>query len=128
MVYRPNGDRQVDKMAETKTFTVTMSAYNWDVDYLNANEISSRLQVAFRDRDVFDIQVKKYDPANEEVHHKIPAIKRIRTLLQCNLRDAKFLADSAQEKGSVKWAQVEIVCVANATETTSARFKVIDNS
>lgn len=71
--------------------------------------------------------VTKYDPESEAVHTKIGAIKRIRGLLQCSLKDAKFLADTAETSGHAAWANVTVNCVSVGMNGTS-QFTVADHS
>jgi hypothetical protein len=69
------------------------------------------------------VQVRKYDPASEERIRKIPAIKRIRNLLVCSLKDAKFLTDVAERIGESNWSTVKVT-----HDGTEDGYRVIDNS
>ena len=70
-----------------------------------------------------NVEVRKYDPENEVRTTKIRAIRRIRALLLCSLKDAKFLTDVAETRGSSSWSTVTVEC--NGTQDG---FRVIDNS
>lgn len=69
------------------------------------------------------VTVRRYDPFGEARTNKIQAIKRVRTLLECSLRDAKFLADTAEVRGSAAWSTVTVEC-----DGTRNGFRVLDNS
>ena len=95
----------------TKEFVVTVRTYVTDAEYLNSSSVQSRLTDALGYSDVLTIEsVRAHDPANEVWIGKIQAIRRVRELLSCGLRDAKFLVDSAQNSvdGRCRWANVTI--------------------
>ena len=67
------------------------------------------------------LSVRKHDPESEHPLNKIPAIKRVRELLNpCSLKDAKFLADIAEERGSASWGGITVSYAAG-------QFFVADN-
>lgn len=110
-----------------KIFLVTLTSV-WDTDRLTAGTVKVALNDAFRSTDVISTVVK-HDPKSAVEHYRIPAVKRVRELLGCSLRDGIFLLDTADEKGVAKWGTVEVIRETKGSSGAyGSTFKVIDNS
>jgi hypothetical protein len=94
-----------------RQFLLTLTAPTYDAHMMDADVLSARITESFTN-DGYAVRaydVRKYDPASEVYAGKIAGIKRVRTLIPgIGLRDAKFLVDTAVEKGSLNWADLTI--------------------
>jgi hypothetical protein len=105
-------------MTVRKEFILTVEALDEDACVLVPGFIESTVRNSFQSTVVTLLDVRRYVPGNDEWTGKLAAIKKIRTYLDENrsalvstsLRDAKFLADAAQDKGRVRWGDMLIQC------------------
>ena len=88
----------------TRKYTVTIGGQD---DYNDRDAIISALGSSLP-FSLYVVGVERYVPPPAGPYRKITAIKELRSLLQCSLADAKFLADTAEKLGEAKWSGVTV--------------------
>lgn len=110
-----------------KTFLVTLRTTDWDSDLLTQSTMNNLMKNRFDTTCVEVINCTVFRPDNYKPMATIATIKRVRELLNLGLRDAKYLVDTAKDKGSMKWADIEIVCDVKGNYNTPSEFRIIQN-
>jgi hypothetical protein len=115
----------------TKEFILKVTPFYGQDNTVTASQVERVLARATSQRLDFSIDsVEDYyhfaPPAIQEwMPGKITAIKRVRDVLKCSLRDAKFLIDTADTVGVVRWANITIY---TRTHNGAPEFQVLTSA